>query len=61
MKPNMAAIAEYRKKVQHVASLTFSDLSSRLSVVAFIWLFGLDNVCEFCSLAALYVLLLVKK
>ena len=57
----MAAIAEYRKKVKHVASLTFGDLSACLSVIAFIWLLGLDSVCVFCSLAALYFLLLVKR
>ena len=61
MKPNMAAIAEYRKKVKHVALLTFSDLICCLSVIAFIWLLGLDIVCVFCSLAALYFLPLVKR
>ena len=37
----MAAIAEYRKKVKHVALLTFGDLIGCLSVIAFIWLLGL--------------------
>ena len=57
----MAAIAEYRKKVKHVALLTFSDLIGCLSVIAFICLLGLDNVWLLLLRCIILIFLLLVK
>ena len=57
----MAAIAEYRKKVKHVALLTFSDLIGGLSVIAFICLLGLDNVWLLLLRCIILIFLLLVK